>query len=92
MTEYSSTSLHALVLHTFTTVEAKDLETMIRLFADEAVVFDPHFPTPQMQGKVAILHSDHAGARSIGQGAGSAASASGALICAKLTPRSLTSA
>lgn len=48
------TSLHDLVTRTFATVEAKDLDAMMRLFADDAVVIDPHFPTPQMQGKAAI--------------------------------------
>jgi ketosteroid isomerase-like protein len=27
---------------------------MMSVFADDAVVIDPHFPTPQMQGKAAI--------------------------------------
>jgi ketosteroid isomerase-like protein len=55
MTEHPSTSLHDLVIRTFATVEAKDLEAMMSLFADDAVVIDPHFPTPQMQGKAAII-------------------------------------
>ena len=54
MTEHTSTSLHDLVTHTFATVEAKDLEAMMGVFADDAVVIDPHFPTPRMQGKAAI--------------------------------------
>ena len=54
MTEHTSTSLHDLVIRTFATVEAKDLEAMMSVFADDAVVIDPHFPTPQMQGKTAI--------------------------------------
>ena len=54
MTEHTSTSLHDLVIRTFATVEAKDLEAMMSLFADDAVVIDPHFPTPRMQGKAAI--------------------------------------
>jgi len=54
MTEHTDTSLHDLVIRTFATVEAKDLEAMMSLFADDAVVIDPHFPTPQMQGKAAI--------------------------------------
>ncbi len=54
MTEYIDTSLHDLVIRTFSTLEAKDLEAMMSLFADDAVVIDPHFPTPQMQGKATI--------------------------------------
>jgi ketosteroid isomerase-like protein len=52
--EHRDTSLHDLVIRTFATVEAKDLDAMMSLFADDAVVIDPHFPTPQMQGKAAI--------------------------------------
>lgn len=54
MTEHTDTSLYDLVTHTFATVEAKDLEAMMRVFADDAVVIDPHFPLPRMQGKAAI--------------------------------------
>ena len=54
MTEHTSTSLHDLVIRAFAAVEAKDLEAMMSLFADDAVVIDPHFPTRQMQGKAAI--------------------------------------
>jgi ketosteroid isomerase-like protein len=38
MTEHTDTSLHDLVTHTFATIEAKDLEAMMRVFADDAVV------------------------------------------------------
>lgn len=48
------TSLHDLISHTFAAVEAKDLNTMLNVFADDAVVIDPHFPEPQMHGKAAI--------------------------------------
>ena len=54
MTEHIDTSLHNLVIRTFSTLEAKDLEAMMSLFADDAVLIDPHFPTPQMQGKAVI--------------------------------------
>jgi hypothetical protein len=57
MTEHTGTSLHDLVIRTFATVEAKDLEAMMSLFADDAVVIDPHFPTPQMQGKAVITEA-----------------------------------
>ena len=57
MTEHTSTSLHDLVIHTFAAVEAKDLEAMMSLLADDAVVIDPHFPTPQMQGKAVITEA-----------------------------------
>jgi ketosteroid isomerase-like protein len=54
MMEHMDTSLHDLITRTFATVEAKDLDAMMSVFADDAVVIDPHFPTPQMQGKAAI--------------------------------------
>jgi ketosteroid isomerase-like protein len=57
MAEHTDTSLHDLVIRTFATVEAKDLEAMMSLFADDAVVIDPHFPTPQMQEKAAITEA-----------------------------------
>lgn len=38
MTEHTGTSLHDLVTRTFATVEAKDLEAMMHVFADDAVV------------------------------------------------------
>ena len=52
--KHRDTSLHDLITHTFATIEARDLDAMMSLFADDAVVIDPHFPTPQMQGKAAI--------------------------------------
>jgi ketosteroid isomerase-like protein len=54
-----NTSLHDLVMRTFATVEAKDLDAMTTLFADDAVLIDPHFPTLQMQGKTAIMENFH---------------------------------
>src|SRR2546421_8059587 len=61
MTEHTSTSLHDLVVRTFAAVEAKDVEAMMSLLADDAVIIDPHFPTPQMQGKVAITEAFRGG-------------------------------
>jgi len=54
MTEHTSPSFHDLVIRAFATLEAKDLEAMMSLFADDAVVIDPNFPMPRMQGKAAI--------------------------------------
>ena len=48
------TPLHDLVNRTFAAVEAKDLDAMVGVFADDALVIDPHYPTPRMQGKPAI--------------------------------------
>jgi ketosteroid isomerase-like protein len=42
------TSLSALITYTFAAVEAKDLDALLRVFADDAVVIDPHFPTRQL--------------------------------------------
>ena len=49
-----NTSLYDLVTRTFAAVEAKDLDLMMSFFADDAVLIDPHFPIPQLQGKAAI--------------------------------------
>lgn len=38
----------------FARFAAKDLEAVMALFAEEAIVFDPHYPTPLMSGKGAI--------------------------------------
>ena len=54
MTEHADTALHDLVIHAFATLQAKDLETLMNLFAEDAVIIDPHFPTPRMQGQAAI--------------------------------------
>jgi len=48
------TSLHELVTCTFVAIEAKDLDTMMSVFADDATVIDPHFPARQMRGKATI--------------------------------------
>ena len=54
MMESRDTSLQNLVTHTFATVEAKDLDAMMSVFAEDAVLIDPHFPTSRMQGKAVI--------------------------------------
>ena len=51
MTERTDTSLHDLVIRTFATVEAKDLDAMMSVFADDAVVIDPHFRRRRCKGK-----------------------------------------
>jgi len=43
-----------LVRYLFECMEARDLEGMLKLFTKDAVVFDPHYPIPQMEGIVAI--------------------------------------
>jgi len=52
-----SAVLHDLVTDTFALLEAKDLEALMRVFADDAVLIDPHFPALRMQGKAAIRES-----------------------------------
>ena len=54
MTERKPTVLADLVRHTFTLVETKDLEGLMGVLADDALLIDPHFPQPRMEGKVAI--------------------------------------
>ena len=47
-------ALRDLVTDTFASLETKDLEALMRLFAEDVVMIDPHFPTPRMQGKAII--------------------------------------
>ena len=47
-------SLRGLMERLFAAVEAKDLPGVLDLFADDGVLFDPHYPTPRMVGKAAI--------------------------------------
>jgi ketosteroid isomerase-like protein len=64
-----NTSLHDLVSRTFAGLEAKNLDLVMGLFADDAVLVDPHFPAPRIQGKRAIadaLGGACAGMRSFG--------------------------
>ena len=49
-----ATPLRALVERTFAAVEAKDLEAALQCFAEDAVLIDPHYPSPVMDGKAAI--------------------------------------
>ena len=44
----------AAVEQLFAAFAAKDLDVVMALFAEDAVVFDPHYPTPLMAGKAAI--------------------------------------
>src|SRR5687767_10825942 len=39
----------------FAAFEAKDLPTVLSFFADDAIIIDPHYPTPRMVGKAAIV-------------------------------------
>lgn len=43
-----------LVEQMFGAFEAKDMEAVSAFFADDAVLFDPHYPVPEMKGKAAI--------------------------------------
>jgi ketosteroid isomerase-like protein len=54
MAEDTPTAIHDLVRRTFATLQAKDLETLMHMFAEDAVVIDPHFPTPRMHWKATI--------------------------------------
>jgi uncharacterized protein (TIGR02246 family) len=49
-----TTALRATVEQLFTAVEAKDARAVLALFADDAVIVDPHYPVPRMAGKDAI--------------------------------------
>ncbi len=65
----TSTALQDLVSSTFATLEAKDIEAIMPQFVKDAVLIDPHFPKPRMQGKAAIskgLGEAMSGMRSFG--------------------------
>ncbi|HEY8598949.1 MAG TPA: nuclear transport factor 2 family protein [Thermomicrobiales bacterium] len=47
-------SLRGLAERLFDAVEAKDLDGVLALFTEDGLLFDPHYPTPQMIGKSAI--------------------------------------
>ncbi len=47
-------ALRPLVEGAFAAFEAKDLPTALGYFADDAVMIDPHYPTPTMRGQRAI--------------------------------------
>ncbi len=49
-----STPLRTLIDQSFAAVEAKDLEAVLRCFAEDAVLIDPHYPSPVMVGKAEI--------------------------------------
>lgn len=45
---------HDLVVRAMAAVTAKDLDTSLALFTEDAVFFDPHYPVQKMVGKAAI--------------------------------------
>ncbi len=46
--------LRQFVQRAFQIVETMDVNATVALFADDGVLFDPHYPTPKMVGKAAI--------------------------------------
>ncbi|MEM9105242.1 MAG: nuclear transport factor 2 family protein [Pseudomonadota bacterium] len=50
----SGDSAKAVMEATFKALERGDKEATIAAFAEDAVVFDPHYPEPEMRGKEAI--------------------------------------
>lgn len=38
----------------FTALQARDLNAAMDCFTDDAVLFDPHYPSPEMKGRAAI--------------------------------------
>ena len=48
------TYITGLVTRTFTALEAKDLSALMGLFAEDAVLIDPHFPAQTLRGTAAI--------------------------------------
>ena len=62
-----STPLRTLIEQAFAAVEAKDLEVVLGYFAEEAILIDPHYPSPVMAGKAAIEDGLHWGCGGIKQ-------------------------
>ena len=56
-----STPLRTLIERTFAAVKAKDLEAVLQCLAEDAVLIDPHYPSPVMAGKAAIADGLHWG-------------------------------
>lgn len=48
------THLKALIERFFDAVQRKDMNAVLACFADDAVFFDPHYPTPRMTGRDGI--------------------------------------
>lgn len=47
-------STKSLIDTMFAAVTAKDLDAALACLSDDAVLFDPHYPSPRMEGKEAI--------------------------------------
>ncbi len=47
--------LRTYVEHVFKTVETMDVNATVTLFAEDGVLFDPHYPSPQMVGVILTL-------------------------------------
>ncbi|AZI41555.1 nuclear transport factor 2 family protein [Deinococcus psychrotolerans] len=54
MTLSSSPELERSIRQMFGAVERKDLQATLAMFADDAVMADPHYPNPTMRGKAEI--------------------------------------
>lgn len=50
----SATSARAVLERALAAVEAKNLPAALALFAEDAVLEDPHYPNPRMQGKATV--------------------------------------
>ncbi len=53
-TRIAATDLRTIVERVFAAFETLDLNQALPLFADDALVIDPHYPSPRMVGKAAI--------------------------------------
>ena len=52
--ETKMTNAKDILQTTFTALEARDKANAMTLFTDDAVLFDPHYPSPEMKGRAAI--------------------------------------
>jgi ketosteroid isomerase-like protein len=49
-----STDVRTLLERGLQAFEVKDIQALSNIFASDAVFYDPHYPTPELQGKTAI--------------------------------------
>ena len=54
-----SLTTEQILQHLFERMMAKDVAGMLDMFRDDAVLFDPHYPVPMMEGKAAIERGLH---------------------------------
>jgi ketosteroid isomerase-like protein len=49
-----STHIRSLIERGLQAFEQKDIQALSAIFSDDAMFYDPHYPTPEMRGRAAI--------------------------------------